>query len=509
MAKKLQTAKPPAEARDPLPERVLGRIRRAKMVRAGDRVAVAVSGGSDSVALLLLLEELREKLGIVLSVVHLNHQLRGRASDADEKFVAGLAAARGLAFHLERAKVGAEAKRTHTNIEEMARRFRYEFFERLVRERRVDRVAVAHTADDQAETVLAHILRGTGLAGLGGIHPAVNHAVRPLLDVRRAELRRYLKERKQPWREDVTNRDVTRLRARIRKTLLPLLEKKFQPAVVKHLSALAELAREDEAFLDAVAEQSAAALAAESGTGVRISANDLLRPWKERKLGAAGRTGEEKDRSDAARALSKRVIRKIVERVKRRPGQMNAQHVDSVLELARHGRSGSVLQLPGGVEVERDLDDLLLRPQAGATSGRAGNEAAGRTFEYAVKLDEHGACVAVAELGCVFRLRVIDWPPKRRETMEGAAVLDRKRLLEPLVLRSWRPGDAYRPAGHQRPHKLKRLFLERRISRRERMAWPVLTSGGVIAWARGFPVAADFVPDARTQAGIVIAEEGK
>jgi tRNA(Ile)-lysidine synthase len=251
-----------------------------------------------------------------------------------------------------------------------------------------------------------------------------------------------------------------------------------------------------------VAKQSAAALAAESGTGVRISASDLLQ-------GAAEKTGEGKDRSDASRALSKRLIRKIVERVKRRPGQINAQHVDSVLELAQHGRSGSVLQLPGGVEVERDLDDLLVRPQAGAASVRAGKEAAGRTFEYAVKLDELGASVAVAELSCVFRLRVIDWPPKRRETMEGAAVLDRKKLLEPLVLRSWRPGDAYRPAGHQRPHKLKRLFLEKRISRRERMVWPVLTSGGVIAWVRGFPVAADFAPDARTQAGIVIAEEGK
>ncbi len=508
MAKKFQAAKPPADARDPLPERVLGRIRRAKMVRAGERVGVAVSGGSDSVALLLLLEELRENLGIVLSVVHLNHQLRGRASDADEKFVAGLAAARGLAFHAERAKVAAEAKRTHTNVEETARRFRYEFFERLVKEGRVDRIAVAHTADDQAETVLAHILRGTGLAGLGGIHPAVNHAVRPLLDVRRAELRRYLKERKQPWREDATNRDVTRLRARIRKTLLPLLEKKFQPAVVRHLSVLAELAREDEAFLNALAEQSAAALAAESGTGVHISANDLLRPRKESKLAEAGRAGDERDRPDAARALSKRVIRKIVERVKRRPGQLNAQHVDAVLELARDGRSGSVLQLPGGVEVERDLDDLLVRPQASPTSATAGNEA-GRRFEYAVKLDERDACVAVAELGCVFRLRVIDWPPKRRETIEGAAVLDRKRLLEPLVLRSWRTGDAYRPAGHQQPHKLKRLFLERRISRRERMTWPVLTSGGAIAWVRGFPVAADFAPDERTQAGIVIAEEGK
>src|SRR5262249_23256943 len=189
-------------------------IRQQEMLHAGERVGVAVSGGGDSVALLLLLEELCDELGIVLSVVHFNHQLRGRASDADERLAAKLASERGLAFHVERAQVAAEAKRSQSNVEDTGRRMRYAFFERLAREGRLDRVAVAHTADDQAETVLAHILRGTGLAGLGGIHPTVGHMVRPLLGFRRTELRRFLKEREQRWREDATNRDTSRLRAR-------------------------------------------------------------------------------------------------------------------------------------------------------------------------------------------------------------------------------------------------------------------------------------------------------
>jgi tRNA(Ile)-lysidine synthase len=508
MRRTKSSAKSARREQDGLRQRVLRSIRQQKMLRAGERVGVAVSGGGDSVALLLLLEELREEMGIVLSVVHFNHQLRGRASDADEKLAAKLAADRSLAFHLERARVGAEAKRLRNNMEDTARRLRYAFFERLVDEKRVDRIAVAHTADDQAETVLAHILRGTGLTGLGGIHPAVGHVVRPLLAFRRDELRRYLKERKQRWREDATNRDVTRLRARIRKILLPLLERKFQPAAVEHLSRLADLAREDAAFLDAVTEERAAELARPCENGLRIRAEDLSHPWREKVLPAERPAGNNPGFA-VGDALGKRIIRKLLEQVKRQPGQFGAQHVQAVLELARSGRSGSVLQFPGDVDVERNLDEIVFHGRAGAAFRGSANKSAERSFAYGVEFRERAATVRVLESGCVFRFTVIDWPPKRGETIERAAVLDRNRLVEPLVLRSWRPGDAYRPEGHLGTHKLKRMFLEKRISREERAAWPVLTSGGTIAWARGFPVAAEFAPDARTQAGLVIAEEGQ
>ena len=140
-------------------------------VCAGQRIGVAVSGGADSVALLRLFVELREALGVVVCVAHFNHKLRGKASDADEKFVARLAAQHELEFLVASENVAAKAKRERANLEDAARRARYAFFEQLVKEGRVWRVAVAQTADDQAETVLAHIMRGTGLAGLAGIHP--------------------------------------------------------------------------------------------------------------------------------------------------------------------------------------------------------------------------------------------------------------------------------------------------------------------------------------------------
>ncbi len=234
--------------------RVLQEFKMAKWVAPGQRVGVAVSGGADSVALLRLLLRLRQRLGMVVSVVHFNHKLRGRASDADEKFVATLAAEYDVPFFVERQNISEKSKREGSNLEDAGRRARYGFFERLVEEGKVDKVAVAHTADDQAETVVAHILRGTGLTGLGGIHPEVGCVFRPLLEFRRVELRDYLRAGRQSWREDATNRDTKRMRARIRLKLMPLLEKEFQPAVVEHLCQLAEMAREDEAWLESSAE---------------------------------------------------------------------------------------------------------------------------------------------------------------------------------------------------------------------------------------------------------------
>src|SRR5580704_5361041 len=235
--------------------RLITSLRKREMLRAGVRVAVGLSGGADSVGLLSLLLELRDELGIVLSVAHLNHNLRGKASDGDERFVAELAAQHRLEFHCESVEVAARARREKANLEDAARRSRYEFFARLAEEGKVDCVAVAHTADDQAETVLAHILRGTGLAGLGGIHPRTECVVRPLLGVRRAELRAYLRTKKQKWREDATNQDTARMRARIRKKLLPLLERTFQGGIVARLGSLAEFAREDEEFLELLARE--------------------------------------------------------------------------------------------------------------------------------------------------------------------------------------------------------------------------------------------------------------
>jgi tRNA(Ile)-lysidine synthase len=488
--------------RSTLSQELLKHVQTERFLHPGDRVGVAVSGGADSVALLLLLLELRERLGIVLSVVHFNHKLRGKASDADEQFVANLAAKHGLEFHSASVYVAKKAKSERANLEDAARRARYDYFRSLAESGTCTRIAVAHTADDQAETVLAHILRGTGLAGLGGIHPVAGPVIRPLLGVRRSELRNFLRAKEQTWREDATNRDTKRMRARIRKKLLPLLEKQFQPAIVEHLATLADLAREDEAFFNAIAEERVRALVRKCDEGARIAVNDLLEPWKGKGLNAE--TTEDTESAEK-RALSKRMVRRIVESVKPRAGQLGAAHVAAVRQLARNGQSGSSLALPGGVEVRKERDALLF--QAVENIGVRTARRAPREYEYKINLADRDTQVSVAELGCVFRLKVIDWPRKRGETSSDGAVLDREQLRLPLVLRNWRPGDRIRPQGRRSAHKLKRLLNEKRVSRWERDGWPVLTSGGVLVWARGFPVAAKFAANERTQAGIVIAEE--
>jgi tRNA(Ile)-lysidine synthase len=478
-------------------------MKKQEMMRPGDRVGVAVSGGADSVALLLLLLELREKLGIVLSVVHFNHKLRGKASDADQAFVAKLAAKHGLEFHPACVDVAKKAKKERGNLEDAARRARYDYFRSLVESGVCERIAVAHTADDQAETVLAHILRGTGLAGLGGIHPVVGPVIRPLLSARRDDLRSFLRARKQTWREDVSNRDTKRTRARIRKKLLPLLQKQYQPAIVEHLATLAELAREDEAFLDETAEERVRALVQQGDGRARITADDLSHPWKKKQFNAESTEGAED--TEKTIAMSKRMVRRIVGIIKPRQGQLGAGHVEAVLRLGRSGQSGSSLALPGGIEVRKERDTLVFQPIENGRLGTA--QGAPRKYEYKMDLTKGDVEVNVGELGCVFRLRVIDWPPKRGETSRDGAVLDRDRLRFPIVLRNWRPGDRLRPQGHRSAHKLKRLLNEKRVSRWERDGWPVLTSGADLVWARGFPVAAEFAAKEGTRAGVAIIEE--
>jgi len=490
-------------------QKLLHHIHKERFLRPGDRVGVAVSGGADSVALLLLLLELREKLGIVLSVVHFNHKLRGKASDADEKFVVKLAAKHELELHVGFAEVAKKAKKERANLEDTARRARYHYFDSLVQSGKLARIAVAHTADDQAETVLAHLMRGTGLAGLGGIHPVSGWVFRPLLPFRRHELRTFLKGKKQDWREDLTNRDIRRTRARIRAKLLPFLEKQFQPAIVERLATLADLAREDEAYFDSILDDKWTALVRgnpyQENEDKRILIASLL-PQTENPN--RDRNPEERAphaKEFAVKAFSKRLIRRIVEDLKPRPGQLGAAHVDAVLELAFAARAGSSLSLPGGVEVRKQRDELVFRRLDFSESG-SGENIPG---DYAYNIDLHGGCteVQVPNLGCVLRFRVIDWPPQRGETISDGAVLDRDRLSFPVVLRNWLPGDRFRPLGHNGARKLKSLLNKKHVSRWEKNGWPVLACGETLVWVRGFPGAAEFAADERTRAGILITEE--
>jgi tRNA(Ile)-lysidine synthase len=484
-----------------IPQRVLATIQRHHMLRPGDIAAIAISGGADSVALLRIMEQLRAKLGIRLLAVHFNHQLRGAESDADQQFVVQLARQKNLELIIGTEDVAAWARDRACNLEDAARQCRYSFFSKLIQDGRATRMCVGHTADDQAETVLAKIIRGTGPAGLGGIYPVADYVTRPLIEIRRAELREHLRSEEQTWREDSTNLDETRLRARIRARLLPQLERDFQPAIVPHLNRLSELAREDDQFWNALVDARFATLVRNQNGALCISIDDLLRPL-DLQLNSA-------ESHAPLSALTSRLIRRILQEIKGDRTGFTSRHVADILHLAAVCTSGHRINLPGRITVERSFNDLLFT-SCGATDlrGATGTTSGSIEFHYALSLESLGEQdVAMPEIGTRLRLKVIDWPAMQRDTRDDALIADWKRFRAPAEVRSWLPGDAFRPQGRQKNRKLKHLMREKRIAPRDRRGWPVLTSAGEIVWARGFPVAQEFVADRDTRKVLAISEE--
>ncbi len=479
-------------------------IERDGMLRAGDRVAVAVSGGADSVALLRLLEELRESLGVTLRVAHFNHELRGKDSDADEKFVEALARQRGAEFVVGRENVAAAAKRRGWNLEDAARRLRYDFFSKLVANGDATRVATAHTADDQAETVLARLIRGTGLTGLGAIYPVRDSIIRPLLEVRRKDLRDYLSSIRQEWREDASNADARRLRARVRGQLLPQIERNFSPAIVDTLGRLAALARDDERFWQLLVQERCNCMVKRTAGEDRVLVADILWPMGSVRLDDTG----EAVGQNPFQALTQRIIRQLFADVSKERGELSRKHVEQVIRLAETGSSGNQVELPGGARVRKEFDYLVF---SGAGPARVAKRqpSSMTSYAYAVDVPTRGSTtITVAELGKSFHLKVIDWPLRERETNRRGVILDAERLRPPVILRSWKPGDAYLPSGRRQKRKLSRMMISGRIAGAQRSLWPVLTSEGRIAWADRMPPAEEFSTSEATRMGLWILEDG-
>src|ERR1700735_2665647 len=495
--------------RTPLEQSVLNNIRNSRMVLPGDRIGVAVSGGADSVSLLRILQTLCDDLGVTLSVVHFDHMLRGEASTSDAQFVADLARDSGLEIVATREDVAAEAARQGWNLEDAARRLRYAFFERVCAAGRATRIAVAHTAQDQAETVLAHLIRGTGPTGLAGIYPTTGSVIRPLLATDRQDLRDYLRAENQVWREDVTNRDTQRLRARIREQLLPVLERDFTSSIVTHLGELARLSREQEVFLSAIVEDRLHSFVHVADDALTIHVRDLLLPLELVSASAIPAAASKSSEAAPLRALTKRIIRRLYEGIRGDRNDLAAQHVEQVIRLATESTSGRGLELPGEVIVERNFGRLTFSHSDTSRASLTATETAAQAnaYQYVVSLPDRGAAtVSIPELGSRFCLKVIDWTLQARDTKSDGEALDAGLLRGSLVLRNWRPGDSYRPYGRQQARKLKQMFLGDRIPLRDRARWPVLECGGQVIWTRGMAPADDFCARARTQVGVLIEE---
>ncbi|MEI6668350.1 MAG: tRNA lysidine(34) synthetase TilS [Acidobacteriota bacterium] len=425
------------------------------------RVLVAVSGGADSVALLLLLRQLAAVCGFELAgLAHFNHQLRGGESDGDQAFCRDLAARLGVRFETGSADVAALAREAHVSIEVAARRARYAWFADAAVRLGADRVATGHTQDDQAETVLLRLLRGAGSSGLGGIHPMRGIFVRPLLDVRRPDLVVWLDEVGEPHREDSSNRDLTIPRNWIRHHLLPSLATHLNADIKGVLARQALVFRDESALLDNMAEQARASIeSAAVGGGIALDAAGLTMLPK---------------------AIARRVVRKSLVRVND-SRFFGFDHAEHVLALATGGHSGQAADLPG-IRVELNAGICVLTRR---DSRRA---AAAVGFNYRLSVPGR---VEIPECACVIdaveaQVDVAQVVRNNDVVRNQAACIDGAAAAGGLWVRSRVPGDVLRPFGLRRRKKLQDVLVDRKVPRADRDRVPIVVNrDGRILWVAG------------------------
>ena len=460
-------------------DRIAQFITRYQMLQPSSRVGIAVSGGADSVFLLNALRELAPQWDLQLSVVHVEHGMRGSASIEDAEFVKDLAHSLALPFDLHSANVPA----IHDNQEQAARRVRHAFFEELIADGRVNRIATGHTRSDQAETVLYRILRGSGLAGLAGILPVTKEGlVRPLLELDRAEIEAWLRERNVPWREDASNQSRDYVRNRLRHEILPRLRETFNPNLDETLSNMATVARDEELYWQTtLPHHQPPATSHQQRVPQTLAASQL---------------------AGAPLAVARRLIRRAIQGAKGDLRQIDFPHVERILEMARSEDGHDRVQLPG-LDVFRSFDWIRV---AAASSSVV------RDFEFAihapgsVELPGAGGRITLQVIEktgtaqpCVTVVNELDW--QHFSPGDGA--------LPSLELRNWRPGDQYRPRGQSKHQKLKFLFQEARIPLWERGDWPIITYNGTIVWTLRFGAAAEFAagPSTRVVLRVEVSSE--
>lgn len=443
------------------------------------RVAVALSGGADSVALLRALAARRKELGLVLHAAHLHHGLRGAEADGDLEFCRSLATKLDIPFHEARVDTAAEARadakagkaaetgKMRETLEEAARRLRYAWFRELLSKDPphavVDAIVTAHTLDDQAETVLAKFLRGAWTEGLAGISPKLESPqgliVRPLLGVKRVEIEAYLRGLSQEWREDSTNRHLTFTRNRIRHELLPLLEG-WNPQLREHLAQMAELARGEEAWWDAELAK---------------LAPQLFLPGRPARGGgrAAGSSAAAEFAIETARliALAPALQRRLIRHAAHQLGlSLDFAATEAVRSLALSGRGGQRLSLAQGLRVERTVRELRFAIAPGLPARRDDREQ-----QYCADIP---GTIDAPQFGV--RLQIERVTTK----VTGGELVGSNTPPQTAVLRNWRPGDRVRLRYSSGLRKVKEVLERKHVTGTDRALWPVLEIDGRVVWMR-------------------------
>ncbi len=448
---------------EPLEQRVLNFIQAHHLVSSQHCLLVAVSGGQDSVCLLHILVKLQEELDIKLHVAHLNHQLRAAESEADARYVSDLAHQLGIPATIEQRDVKAYQAQQHISLEEAAREVRYTFLAQAAKSIGANQVAVGHTTDDHIETILMHLIRGTGTRGLRGLQPSSRWQssgdsltiIRPLLPVSRQETAGYCHRHKLMPRIDASNLSLSPLRNRIRHQLLPLL-KSYNPQVAKALLRTAHIAGGDLAFLD---EEGARLW----GEIARRKENTIILD-KERLL-------------DLPSALKQHLLRMSIENLLGNLKDIETRHIEKIMD-ALTKPAGKRISLPGGLNFSIEYNRYLLGPDPAALSPFPLLGA-----EFSLKLP--GKTLLP---GWRVTATIINREQMTEKDADFTAYFDLDKTGDKVVVRPRQPGDRFQPLGMSQPKKLGEFMIDAKIPHAWRQRIPIVCSPRHILWVVGWRI---------------------
>jgi tRNA(Ile)-lysidine synthase len=434
------------------------------MLERGDHLVVAVSGGPDSVALLRALALLTDEYRLHLTTAHLNHGLREGEADEEEAFVRRLSEGMGIACICKKRDIRALKERKRRSLEEIGREERYRFLQETAEICGAVKIAVGHHRDDQAETVLLHLLRGSGPEGLRGILPVRDgRIIRPLLDVGRSDILAFLRREGLTYRSDSSNESPLFLRNRIRNELIPGLAANYNPRLIEGLCQTAGIIRREDDYLRGVVQQVI------RGFGIVPGSEEIALPVA--------------DFMVLHEAIQGRIIKCLLEGAAPLRNGIGYRHIEAVLVLARRSAGRSVsLDLPFRIRVERKGGILRIRKE-GERRARKQERKSPTRFEYRVEIP---ATIHLREIGRTIRLEWIEKPCIREmKERPETAFMDYECMTLPLIFRNMRPGDRVALLGTGGTKSLKDYFIDRKIAAPCRSEIPLLVDAGSIIWIAG------------------------